>query len=41
MKTRGSLTPLMTLCKWFEYIEKFKLYHYQNYLHIVTLTLYY
>ena len=31
MKTRGSLTPFeMTLCKWFENTEKFKLYHYQN-----------
>ena len=29
MKTRDSLTPFeMTLCKWFEYTEKFKLYHY-------------
>jgi len=29
MKTRDSLTPFeMTLCKWFEYTEKFKLYQY-------------
>src|SRR6478672_3612792 len=28
-KTRDSLTPFeMTLCKWFEYTEKFKLYQY-------------
>ena len=28
-KTRDSLTPFeMTLCKWLEYTEKFKLYHY-------------
>jgi ISXO2-like transposase domain len=31
MTTRGPLTPVeMTLCKWFEYIEKFKLYHYRK-----------
>jgi len=31
MKTRDSLTPFeMTLCKWFEYTEKFKLYHYRE-----------
>src|SRR5689334_25089815 len=30
-KTRDSLTPFeMTLCKWFEYTEKFKLYHYHR-----------
>src|SRR6478609_8145675 len=30
-KTRDSLTPFeMTLCKWFEYTEKFKLYHYRT-----------